>query len=233
MDRTAEDAALLERALREGWPRDHAELRALFTRRPEWAALLDGHDQVPDALGAEAEADRRLVDELLALAQSQAAHTPARAPRRIAHGGWLLAAALLLAIGGWWWAGERAVSPGLDDGQGLGGSGGSQEPAPSAGSAREPELSCLRPEGAASVFSVFAWEAQRDLEPDESYVIVVYSLDEDGSILGELQRYVTTETSWTPDAEAAALWPRRILWRVRRVSSDGARTGSAEAWAER
>lgn len=222
MQRLAEDAALLERALREGWPKDHEGLRALLERRPDWVALLEEPDGIPDTLGAEAEADRMLVDEVLALSRGRA--RPADPRRRALRGGWLVAAALLVLAGGLWWSGLGRVGDALDDDQGLGSSAGSQPVV---------TLSCVRPEGPASDFSSFAWIAERRLHPDERYALVVYSVDADGAILGELQRARPLVESWTPEPEDVARWPQRILWRVRRETLDGERTGFFEALAER
>jgi hypothetical protein len=226
MERIAEDAALLERALREDWPRERSELRELLARRPDWAALLAGPDQVPESRGPAAEGDRRLVDELLALARLREVGTRTRAPRRLARGGWLLAAAAVLILGGLWWIqfGGRSNAPGLDEGQELG---------PASGRVPAAELSCVAPEGAASTFSVFEWLAERNLEPDETYVVTVYSVDERGAVLGELLRETTDRTTWEPEAEDVERWPKRILWRVRRMTDGGTRTGFAEALAER
>lgn len=222
MQRLAEDAALLERALRQGWSKEHEDLRELLERRPDWVALLEGPEGVPDALGAEAEADRLLVDEVLALARRR--DRPAAPRRRALRGPWLVAAALLVLASGLWWSGRGGPAGALDDDQELGSSSGTDS---------DVTLSCVRPEGPASDFSSFEWIAERPLQPDERYLLVVFSVDAQGSILGELARARPTAESWTPEPEDVARWPQRILWRVRRLTSGEARTGFAEALAER
>lgn len=206
MRRLTDDAALLERALREGWSSERGELRELLERRPDWIALLEGAEQVPDALGAQAEEDRRLVDESLALARASRRRPAARA-RRLPS--WLLplAAALLVALG---WVLARATAPAPDRApQYLG--DGAVEP-------NERDVSSVTAERDGESW-IIRWSAESPLLEGERYRIDVLDPSSGVSLLPE--PLLSVETEWRPAAWETADWPGRILVRAQRIVDGG------------
>lgn len=224
------DAAVLEAALREGLPVEHPSLRALFARRPAWAELLaqasGAADLRPELLArlraAEQPEDRRLIDELLAQARQGVGPTSAARARRVPT--WLLAAAgLLLAVALTWSLSSRESSRsadvvllGDDD----------------HGTAEDERIVLVAPRERVERFENFQWSSTRALAPDESYVLILWEAQADGTPGAELRRMTTRESSWQPDAFDLSGLPARLHWSVQRVSPRGSGPRS-EAWVER
>jgi hypothetical protein len=209
----ADDAALLERALREGWARERAELRALLARRPDWSALLDGPEAVPVPDAAALEQDRRLVNESLALARA-ASRAGARS-RRVQP--WMLAAAvaLLFAGGVTLWRANSGTA--IEDSQLLGSNRGH-------GSQAQRRVACRTPDHDASAYETLDWDASEPLGEGEWYEVLVQTCAGAGERPTELARepirpssLVTGDslTRWSPSAELHAQWPDCIQWSVR------------------
>lgn len=218
MQRLGEDAALLERALREGWPKDHEGLRALLERRPGWAALLEGPDGVPPAHGEEAELDRRLTDEALALARDSAAR---RAPLGRPWPWRVLTIAAAVLLGVVWAAWFARPSPQPDPTQLLGG-GGSTDLRP---------VVCQPPSAEAPAFGRLDWDAKLPLTEDQSYEVVVRDCATGAELARTSFGYSSVlsgepQTHWTLDPAETRDWPDCIEWSVSLLDANGFRIAS-------
>jgi hypothetical protein len=217
----ADDAALLERALREGWARERAELRALLARRPDWSALLDGPEAVPVPDAAALEQDRRLVNESLALARGSAARSPRTRGGRAPYLRWALAAAAVVAVAASATLWRRdAAEPGADPRILL----GEQED----GSDEELRIVLVTPLERVERIESFQWTSQRTLQPGERYLVVLSTVRGDGTKGEELLRRLVDEPRWDPDAFDLVDLPLRLHWSVQRASG-GLPSGPAAA----
>lgn len=215
------DARLFEQALREDWARQDPRLRDLLERRPQWVELLEGPDSPPSTWPAPDDPDRKLTDELLALARRRQQRSAP--PHRTSWGSpWRLAAAagVLLCAGAflgraWMERGEDGAVEVL----------GSEE--------QVPPVDSLSPQGVVATVGDFTWSAEPPLQPGESFSLVVRDVASDGRPGNLLLQLTITQPKWTPDAMYLADLPQRFHWSVQRVSASGFAGPAASAFVDR
>lgn len=215
------DARLLEQALREDWPRQDPRLRDLLERRPQWVELLDRPDAPSASWAAPDDLDRKLTDELLALARRREQRRAT--PRRRGWGSpWRLAAAALALLFAGALLGRTWMERGGDGAVEVLGS-----------DAQAPRVDSLSPQGIVANVGVFTWSCERPLQAGESFLVILRDVAGDGRPGNLLLQRTTTQTTWTPDAFDLADLPPRFHWSVQWVSATGVAGPAASAFVER
>ena len=213
-----QDAAVLERATRQGLTHNKARLRAVFARRPLWAELaLRMHsttdfacDPFAHSRSTAGDEDDRLIHELVAQLSQQRGFGRLRCRlawrlRSIAPWHWITAGLFAAAVLLLWSVQPQSVSNGR---QLLGASRAhAQNVAPC-------PLDCAKPKGGVWEYGTFAWHFERRLAVTEIFQVRVYSARPDGTPGEQLDSVQVRGDTWTPGVDRTGAWPNSIVWCV-------------------
>jgi hypothetical protein len=223
------DARRFEQALREDWARVDPRLRDLLARRPQWVELLEDPPAELLSTGAHDGPDRRLTDELLALAR----RTPRPVVRRRGAPWLLAAAAVAVCLGGLaWWNLLGTQAP--EQVQRLGGS--------DHGSASKSAVACVVQAPSGPERGILRWKLAEPLSADRSIEIVVRECAQVARTGRELARKIVqpsvrasegTESRWKLDPQVLAQASDCFEWTVTLLDASGHAIASDSARVER